>query len=56
MNPDFLAMLEDALKRGFDVLVLTNAMKPMQRPKAKQKMLELQATAIWPTDHPADQP
>ncbi|NKB16689.1 MAG: radical SAM protein [Sphingomonadales bacterium] len=30
MNPDFLAMLEDALGRGFKVLVLTNAMKPMQ--------------------------
>ena len=24
-------MLEDALKRGFDVLMLTNAMKPMRR-------------------------
>ena len=33
MNPDLIAMLEDALSRGFDVLVLTNAMKPM----AKQK-------------------
>lgn len=43
MNPDFLSMLEDALKRGFDVLVLTNAMKPMQRPKAKKKLLELHA-------------
>ena len=29
MNPDFLMMLEDALKRGFKALVLTNAMKPM---------------------------
>ena len=29
MNPDFLVMLEDALKRGFKALVLTNAMKPM---------------------------
>ena len=31
MNPDLLAMLEDALSRGFDVLVLTNAMKPMAK-------------------------
>ena len=31
MNPDFLAILEEALERGFDALVLTNAMKPMQR-------------------------
>jgi Radical SAM superfamily/4Fe-4S single cluster domain len=30
MNPDFLGMLEDSLALGFDVLVLTNAMKPMQ--------------------------
>jgi sulfatase maturation enzyme AslB (radical SAM superfamily)/predicted phosphodiesterase len=34
MNPDFLAMLETALARGFRVLVLTNAMRPMQRFKA----------------------
>ncbi len=31
MNPDILPMLEDALLRGFRVLVLTNAMRPMQR-------------------------
>ena len=29
MNPDFLVMLQDALRRGFKALVLTNAMKPM---------------------------
>lgn len=34
LNPGIVAMLEDALARGFDVLVLTNAMKPMQRHKA----------------------
>lgn len=33
MNPDFLAMMEDALTRGFEVLVLTNAMRPMLRHK-----------------------
>ncbi len=31
MNPDMLAMLEGALVRGFEVLVLTNAMRPMRR-------------------------
>jgi pyruvate-formate lyase-activating enzyme len=31
MNPDFLEMLEDALARGFETLVLTNAMKPMMK-------------------------
>ena len=34
MNPDIAAMLDDALGRGFEVLVLTNAMKPMHRHKA----------------------
>ena len=41
MNPQLLAMLEDALQRGFEVLVLTNAMQPMQRPKIKRGLLEL---------------
>ncbi len=31
MNPDIIAMLRSALDRGFDVLVLTNAMRPMRR-------------------------
>lgn len=35
MNPDFIPMLDDALSRGFRVLVLTNAMKPMMK-RAKQ--------------------
>jgi pyruvate-formate lyase-activating enzyme len=34
MNPGLLPMLEDALRRGFEVLVLTNAMKPMAKCKA----------------------
>jgi hypothetical protein len=41
MNPDILEMLEDALSRNFDVLVLTNAMQPMQRPRIKQGLLAL---------------
>ena len=31
MNPDLPAMLDDALTRGFEALVLTNAMKPMAK-------------------------
>ena len=34
MNPDMMAMLEDTLVRGFEALVLTNAMKPMRRHEA----------------------
>lgn len=34
MNPDILGMIEDGLAAGFGVLVLTNAMRPMQRLKA----------------------
>ncbi len=34
MNPDIIAMLDDALRRGFRVLVLTNAMKPMMKQAA----------------------
>src|SRR5512134_1804912 len=33
LNRDFLAMLGEALARGYRALVLTNAMKPMQRRK-----------------------
>ena len=35
LNPDLPAMLDDALAAGFEVLVLTNAMQPMQRPRVK---------------------
>jgi len=31
MNRDIIGMLSDVLERGFDALVLTNAMKPMRR-------------------------
>ncbi len=41
MNPDFPEMLRDALSRGFDALVLTNAMKPMRR--HEMPLLGLQA-------------
>lgn len=31
MNPDFMPMLRDTLERGFRALVLTNAMRPMEK-------------------------
>ncbi len=40
MNPEIVAMLASALRRGFDVLVLTNAMRPMRRFEAE--LLDLQ--------------
>ncbi|MGB0922067.1 MAG: radical SAM protein [Alphaproteobacteria bacterium] len=44
MNPDMGQMLEDALAAGFEVLVLTNAMKPMMRPAVQEYLLKLLAT------------
>ena len=41
MNPDFSAMLADALAAGFDALVLTNAMRPMM--KRADELLALRA-------------
>lgn len=43
LNPEFTAMLEDALAMGFEVLVLTNAMQPMLRTNVKAQLLELNA-------------
>ena len=31
MNPDIIGMLDDVLSRGFEAMVLTNAMKPMRK-------------------------
>ena len=31
MNPEFMVMVDDALSRGFRVLILTNAMRPMMK-------------------------
>ena len=41
MNPDIIDMLGDALSRGFSVLVLTNAMQPMLRPRIRDGLLAL---------------
>ncbi len=42
MNPDIAFMLEDSLQAGWRVLVLTNAMRPMQRPRVRLALLDLQ--------------
>ncbi len=39
MNPDMIAILEETLTRGFETLVLTNAMRPMMRRQEQLKTL-----------------
>ncbi len=41
LNPDAIAMIDAALGHGFEVLVLTNAMIPMQRRSTKEGLLRL---------------
>jgi wyosine [tRNA(Phe)-imidazoG37] synthetase (radical SAM superfamily) len=41
MNPEMIAILTTCLTRGFDVLVLSNAMRPMRR--FEKELLEIQA-------------
>lgn len=41
MNKEIVAILRETLSRGFETLVLTNAMRPMQR--SKGQLLELKA-------------
>ncbi len=43
MNPDMIAMARLCLERGFDVLILTNAMLPMMRKKMRAGLLDLVA-------------
>ena len=43
LNGDMLGVLDDTLVAGFDVLVLTNAMRPMQRPRVQQGLVDLNA-------------
>jgi sulfatase maturation enzyme AslB (radical SAM superfamily) len=40
MNPDMIGILEDTLEAGFRVLLLSNAMKPMQHKKAALLVLQ----------------
>lgn len=41
MNPEMGAMAKAALARGFEVLILTNAMRPMMRPRVQAELAEL---------------
>ncbi len=41
MNPSMIAILQDTLARGFDALVLTNAMQPLLRPAVKEGVAAL---------------
>lgn len=41
MNPDILKITEEVLQRGFRLLVLTNAMRPMQRARIAPGLLEI---------------
>ena len=41
MNPHLFEMLEQALAGGLDVLILTNAMRPMMRPHVKARLRQL---------------
>ena len=45
MNPDIIEMLRLCLARGYEVLVLTNAMRPMMRRRVREGLLTLQAEA-----------
>lgn len=41
MNPDMIDMARAALARGYEVLILTNAMRPMMRPKVRAGLEDL---------------
>jgi len=42
LNPYMIKMSEMALERGHNLLMLTNAMKPMMRPRVQKGLLDLQ--------------
>ena len=41
MNPDIVGIMKECLSRGFRLLVLTNAMRPMMRPRIQAALLDL---------------
>jgi uncharacterized Fe-S cluster-containing radical SAM superfamily protein len=43
MNPEMIEITRASLKRGYDVLILTNAMRPMMRKSMRAGLLELNA-------------
>ncbi len=42
LNPHMIRLAEMALERGHNVLILTNAMRPMMRPRVQAGLLDLQ--------------
>ncbi|MGI3185335.1 radical SAM protein [Nioella aestuarii] len=44
MNPEMIGMAEAALARGYEVLILTNAMLPMMRSRVREALAQLNAT------------
>ncbi|QGX98222.1 radical SAM protein [Roseovarius faecimaris] len=43
MNPEMIGLAGAALERGYDVLILTNAMRPMMRKRVQAGLIELNA-------------
>ena len=43
MNPEMIDMAQRALARGYEVLILTNAMRPMMRPNVRAGLEKLKA-------------
>ncbi|MEM8732146.1 MAG: radical SAM protein [Pseudomonadota bacterium] len=43
MNPDIIDIAERALQAGHRLLILTNAMRPMMRPRSQEALIRLQA-------------
>ena len=43
MNPDMIALADESLAAGFTVLILTNAMRPMMRPRLARGLAELRS-------------
>lgn len=41
MNPEMIEITRRSLEAGFEVLILTNAMKPMMRPRIQKGLLDL---------------
>ena len=44
MNPQIISMARSALERGYDVLILTNAMLPMMRKRVQAGLKDLEAS------------
>ena len=44
MNPEMIAMARASLERGYEVLILTNAMRPMMRPRMQEGLADLAKT------------